>query len=66
MISRKLHFQVGADGKEFKLKDPFADELPARGFDPGEDTYQVSVNTCAIICMFACRYVYVCMCLCGM
>lgn len=31
---------VGADGKEFKLKDPFADELPARGFDPGEDTYQ--------------------------
>nr|XP_027218300.1 aconitate hydratase, mitochondrial-like [Penaeus vannamei] len=31
---------VGADGKEFKLKDPFADELPVRGFDPGEDTYQ--------------------------
>ncbi|XP_076033676.1 aconitate hydratase, mitochondrial-like [Oratosquilla oratoria] len=31
---------VGQDGKEFKLSDPFADELPARGFDPGEDTYQ--------------------------
>lgn len=37
-----LFHQVGADGKEFKLKDPFADELPVRGFDPGEDTYQVS------------------------
>ncbi|XP_069948868.1 aconitate hydratase, mitochondrial [Cherax quadricarinatus] len=31
---------VGNDGKEFKLSDPFADELPTRGFDPGEDTYQ--------------------------
>ncbi|KAB7495871.1 Aconitate hydratase, mitochondrial, partial [Armadillidium nasatum] len=31
---------TGSDGKEFKLKDPFADELPTRGFDPGEDTYQ--------------------------
>ncbi|XP_071541241.1 aconitate hydratase, mitochondrial-like [Panulirus ornatus] len=31
---------VGADGKEFKLKDPYAEELPPRGFDPGEDTYQ--------------------------
>ncbi|XP_049801631.1 probable aconitate hydratase, mitochondrial [Schistocerca nitens] len=30
----------GADGKEFKLDDPFADELPPKGFDPGEDTYQ--------------------------
>ncbi|KAK9500381.1 hypothetical protein O3M35_001658 [Rhynocoris fuscipes] len=30
----------GADGKEFKLSDPFGAELPARGFDPGEDTYQ--------------------------
>jgi len=29
----------GADGKEFKLDSPFADELPARGFDPGTDTY---------------------------
>ncbi|XP_049801632.1 aconitate hydratase, mitochondrial-like [Schistocerca nitens] len=28
------------DGKEFKLSDPFADELPAKGFSPCEDTYQ--------------------------
>lgn len=41
MICYWLFLQVGADGKEFKLKDPFADELPVRGFDPGEDTYQV-------------------------
>lgn len=31
---------VGADGKEFKLSSPYADELPSRGFDPGEDTFQ--------------------------
>ncbi|XP_021184209.2 probable aconitate hydratase, mitochondrial [Helicoverpa armigera] len=30
----------GKDGKKFKLSDPFADELPSRGFDPGQDTYQ--------------------------
>ncbi|XP_026804783.1 aconitate hydratase, mitochondrial-like [Rhopalosiphum maidis] len=30
----------GADGKEFKLSNPFGDELPARGFYPGQDTYQ--------------------------
>lgn len=29
----------GADGKDFKLDSPFGDELPARGFDPGVDTY---------------------------
>ncbi|XP_047107425.1 aconitate hydratase, mitochondrial-like [Schistocerca piceifrons] len=28
------------DGKEFKLSDPFADELPGKGFSPCEDTYQ--------------------------
>lgn len=27
-------------GKEFKLSDPFGDELPVKGFDPGVDTYQ--------------------------
>jgi aconitate hydratase len=32
---------IGADGKSFKLSDPNAAELPARGFDAGEDTYQV-------------------------
>jgi len=31
---------TGADGKEFKLKPPSGDELPATGFDPGVDTYQ--------------------------
>ncbi|KAF2368031.1 Aconitase mitochondrial-like [Trinorchestia longiramus] len=31
---------TGADGKKFKLDDPFAAELPALGFDPGEDTFQ--------------------------
>jgi aconitate hydratase len=30
----------GADGKEFKLKEPVGEALPANGFDPGEDTYQ--------------------------
>ncbi|KAG5461486.1 MAG: aconitate hydratase, partial [Olpidium bornovanus] len=30
----------GADGKEFKFKAPGGDELPPRGYDPGEDTYQ--------------------------
>lgn len=27
-------------GKEFKLSNPFGAELPAKGFDPGQDTYQ--------------------------
>lgn len=31
---------VGADGKKFKLDNPFGDELPTNGFDPGMDTYQ--------------------------
>ncbi|EKG10666.1 Aconitase A/isopropylmalate dehydratase small subunit swivel [Macrophomina phaseolina MS6] len=30
----------GADGKEFKLKEPHGDGLPAQGFDPGRNTYQ--------------------------
>ena len=29
-----------ADGSEFLLESPFGDELPQRGFDAGEDTYQ--------------------------
>lgn len=29
----------GKDGKEFLLDNPFGDELPQRGFDPGADTY---------------------------
>jgi aconitate hydratase len=31
---------VGADGKEFKFADPSGKELPPRGYDPGENTYQ--------------------------
>ncbi|CAK1595929.1 unnamed protein product [Parnassius mnemosyne] len=31
---------TGSDGKKFKLSDPFGDELPTKGFDPGQDTYQ--------------------------
>ncbi|KAI5747785.1 hypothetical protein M8J77_018516 [Diaphorina citri] len=31
---------TGSDGKPFKLRDPFGDELPTKGFDPGVDTYQ--------------------------
>ncbi|XP_078388150.1 aconitate hydratase, mitochondrial [Cetorhinus maximus] len=31
---------TGADGKKFKLNPPNADELPTKGFDPGQDTYQ--------------------------
>ena len=40
----------GSDGKEFKLKAPFGDELPSKGFDPGMDTYDAppAVNTCLI------------------
>ncbi|GLH08684.1 Aconitate hydratase, mitochondrial [Gryllus bimaculatus] len=30
----------GTDGKEFSLDSPYGDELPQRGFDPGEDTYE--------------------------
>ncbi|KAL1602800.1 Aconitate hydratase mitochondrial [Paraconiothyrium brasiliense] len=30
----------GADGKEFKLKEPTGDGLPTRGYDRGQDTYQ--------------------------
>ena len=50
--SNKVHhvvsfLQTGADGKEFKLEDPFAAELPANGFDPGEDTFQVRQQSCA-------------------
>ncbi|XP_015749668.1 PREDICTED: aconitate hydratase, mitochondrial-like [Acropora digitifera] len=29
-----------ANGESFKLESPYGDELPNKGFDPGEDTYQ--------------------------
>jgi aconitate hydratase len=28
------------DGNDFKFKNPYGDDLPAQGYDPGEDTYQ--------------------------
>ncbi|XP_078483000.1 aconitate hydratase, mitochondrial-like [Ciona intestinalis] len=31
---------TAADGSQFKFEAPTGDELPAKGFDPGEDTYQ--------------------------
>ncbi|WFD35757.1 aconitate hydratase [Malassezia cuniculi] len=31
---------VGADGKEFKFSDPSGLEIPAKGYDAGENTYQ--------------------------
>jgi len=33
-----------ADGSEFMLQAPTGDELPTRGYDPGEDTYQAPVE----------------------
>ncbi|CAE6366604.1 aconitate hydratase 1 [Rhizoctonia solani AG-1 IB] len=31
---------TGADGKKFRFSDPSGNELPPRGYDPGEDTFQ--------------------------
>ena len=31
---------TGADGKPFKFEDPSGNELPPRGYDPGENTFQ--------------------------
>jgi aconitate hydratase len=31
---------IGSDGKPFKFIDPSGNELPPRGYDPGQDTYQ--------------------------
>jgi len=31
---------TGTDGKKFKLSPPFGAELPTKGFDPGQDTYE--------------------------
>lgn len=31
---------IAADGREVMLSPPEGDELPAKGYDPGEDTYQ--------------------------
>ncbi|KAI0083128.1 aconitate hydratase [Irpex rosettiformis] len=31
---------IGSDGKPFKFSDPVGKDLPARGYDPGENTFQ--------------------------
>lgn len=31
---------IGSDGKPFRFSDPSGNELPPRGYDPGEDTFQ--------------------------
>ncbi|KAJ7489363.1 aconitase family-domain-containing protein [Mycena latifolia] len=31
---------TGSDGKQFKFSDPTGNELPPRGYDPGQDTFQ--------------------------
>ena len=31
---------TGADGKPFKFSDPTGNELPPKGYDPGENTFQ--------------------------
>eukprot|EP01113_Clastostelium_recurvatum_P035962 TRINITY_DN506_c0_g1_i1.p1 TRINITY_DN506_c0_g1~~TRINITY_DN506_c0_g1_i1.p1 ORF type:complete len:791 (+),score=258.99 TRINITY_DN506_c0_g1_i1:139-2373(+) len=33
-------YLTAADGSKFKLRPPTGEELPPRGFDPGQDTYQ--------------------------
>ena len=33
---------MGADGKEIKLEAPTGDELPAKGFDPGDNPLLVA------------------------
>lgn len=35
---------TGKDGKTFKLKNPWGEELPKKGFDQGENTYQAPSN----------------------
>lgn len=36
---------VGADGREIMLSPPEGDELPARGYDPGVETYQAPAGS---------------------
>ena len=36
----EFHVFYFVSGSKFKLASPYGDELPAKGFDPGEDTFQ--------------------------
>ncbi len=40
ILQKTIIFLQAADGSEFALDSPYGDELPQRGFDAGEDTYQ--------------------------
>ena len=31
---------IGSDGKPFKFTDPSGNELPPKGYDPGQNTFQ--------------------------
>ncbi|RSH89367.1 Aconitate hydratase mitochondrial [Saitozyma podzolica] len=39
----------GADGKEFKFSEPSGHELPAKGYDPGENTFQAPPENSASV-----------------
>ncbi len=35
-----LGLSLNIAGSKFKFESPYGDELPQKGFDPGEDTFQ--------------------------
>lgn len=39
----------GKDGKEFKFSDPSGADLPSRGYDPGQNTYQAPPEDAASV-----------------
>lgn len=41
-----------ADGGSFKFEAPFGKELPVKGFDPGEDTFQVRARCVLLLVTF--------------
>jgi aconitate hydratase len=43
---------TGSDGKSFKFTDPSGHELPPRGYDPGEDTFQAPPEDRARLVLF--------------
>ncbi|KAG1846299.1 aconitase family-domain-containing protein [Suillus tomentosus] len=40
---------IGSDGKPFKFSDPTGNELPPRGYDPGQNTFQPPPGDCASV-----------------
>lgn len=39
-INDSVVFAPSLTGTKFKFETPYGDELPTKGFDPGQDTYQ--------------------------